>query len=493
MTNLDKFDHIVVLMLENRSFDTMLGYLYENDAPKNFIGTNAPFDGVAGEELSNPAPNGAPPVRVQKAPYATQREMCNPFPDPGEEYAPHVNTQLYGTPSPSAADLAAPPSMSGFVLDYAAEIVRQSESKVPPSESDYRLVMDCFPPEAVPVISSLARSYAVSDRWFCSVPSQTFCNRSFIGSAQSRGFVTNSLQVKWVENTAPTIFNRLSDAKLRWRIYYDGEDVVSATRALHPALYLPEHEDNFRHFAAFHADCAAGTLPEYTFIEPRLFINHNDQHPPSALNMLQDSSVLAGELLIRDVYAAICSNEQLRQRTLLVILYDEHGGTYDHVPPPTGATPPHAAPPYELESGFEFDRFGVRVPAVFISPYIEEGTVVRAGADGGTPFDHTSIIRTICEKWNLPPLTERDNAAPSLAPLLTRTTPRPAPPMVTPRPYSPTDADIARQFPISPRQEGVLGLITNALDTDLPADVKNIGDALAHLTTARQSGFRKII
>jgi phospholipase C len=165
----------------------MLGYLYENDAPRNFIGSNAPFDGVAGKELSNPAPNGARPVRVQKAPYASQREMCNPFPDPGEEYAPHVNTQLYGKPDPSPPELAAPPPMNGFVLDYFAEIIRRSVSKLAPSENEYRLVMDCFPPEAVPVISTLAKSFAVSDRWFCSVPSQTFCNRSCIGSAQSRG------------------------------------------------------------------------------------------------------------------------------------------------------------------------------------------------------------------------------------------------------------------------------------------------------------------
>ena len=92
-------------------------------------------------------------------------------------------------------------------------------------------------------------------------------------------------------------------------------------------------------------------------------------------------------------------------RTLLVVTFDEHGGLYDHVAPATNATPPDD-PPVPGDHGFLFDRFGTRVPTIFISPYVEEGTVIRS--DGDTPFDHTSIIKTLCDRWGLEHLTERD-------------------------------------------------------------------------------------
>jgi phospholipase C len=488
--NLDKFDRIVVLMLENRSLDTMLGYLYENDTPDNLLGAELPsgeaFDGVVGKNLTNPGPDGQL-VALQKAPFASQREMCNPFPDPGEELSPHINRQLYGKIDPDPADLQAPAPMNGFVIDYAAEILRQSVTNIPASEAEYRLIMNAFTPDALPVLNGLAKAFAVSDRWFCSVPSQTFCNRSFIHSAQSNGYVTNSNYVKWIDNTAPTIFNRLSDQNLGWRVYFDRDDVASATRSIHPSLHSSLFDVNFSPFDTFCDDCAAGTLPEYCFIEPRLFFNHNDQHPPSVINMLVDSSMLAGEVLIEEVYSAIVANPKLAERTLLIVLYDEHGGCYDHVPPPTGMKAPIVGGKHE--AGFAFDRLGVRVPAVFISPYVDAKTVVRALGD--TPFDHTSIIKTICEKWGLPSLTARDQAAPSLAHLLTRDTPRTDLPSFTARPYEKTPVDVAKLFPISPHQEHVLGVISQALGTTVPADVKTLGQAIAHLSSAVTGGWGK--
>ena len=332
MSNLDKIDHIVVLMLENRSFDSLLGYLYEDDAPARFLGDfgGVPaFDGVAGKQLSNPGPDGRG-VPVEKAPFAAQLDMCNPLPDPGEELSPHVNTQLFGEDPPP--DSSVTPSMNGFVRDYIVAIQDQRMQGGEVTEDEYRRVLRCFPPEALPVLSGLARKFAVSDRWFCSVPSQTFCNQSFFHSGQSNGFVANFDYVKWLRNTAPTIMDALSDAGLDWRVYFEPVDVLPLTRAIHPTLFVRRFHDNFREFSRFRADCEAGLLPAYTFIEPRLLVNRNDMHPPVALNPMVSSSLLAGELLVNDVYEAVRSNQAVWERTLLVITFDEHGGCYDHVP-----------------------------------------------------------------------------------------------------------------------------------------------------------------
>jgi phospholipase C len=487
MSNLAKFDHLVVLALENRSLDNLCGYLYEgSDQPARFIGDfhgERSFDGVAGKDLWNPSPDEPPRrIPVGRAPNDKPFDMSEPYPDPGETFAEHVTMQLYGTDAPSDEELAAPPPMSGFVRDYARAIGEQILGKREISEAEYRVIMNCFTPDAVPVLSGLARAFAISDRWFCSVPSQTFCNRSFMHSAQSNGFVTNANYIKWRANTAPTIEERLAEKGISSRVYFDEEDLFSITRAIHPRLHASAFDGMFRHFEGFARDCAAGDLPAYTFIEPRLFMDHNDQHPPFILNSLVASSVLAGELLIHDVYAAIRANEALWERTLLVITYDEHGGCYDHVPPPTGVSPPVVPLEGENEHGFRFDRLGVRVPAVFVSPYIDERTLIRAS--GPVPFDHTSIIRTLCEKYALAQLTGRDARAPSLAPLLTRDAPRKDAPIITPRPYVRASLPLAQSLPISEHQRSILEMFGHALGAPASAALMTVEHALAHIKRA---------
>ena len=156
-------------------------------------------------------------------------------------------------------------------------------------------------------------------------------------------------------------------------------------------------------------DAASGNLPAYSFIEPRYFANPvlrkmpNDQHPPH--------DVAYGESLIASVYNAVRSGPGWKN-TLLVVTYDEHGGCYDHVVPPA-ATPPGSA----ASAGFDFDRFGVRVPAVIVSPWVPKGSVIRP--PGPTPFDHTSIIATLRKLFPFAPLTPRDAAAPDLLGALT--------------------------------------------------------------------------
>jgi phospholipase C len=168
----------------------------------------------------------------------------------------------------------------------------------------------------------------------------------------------------------------------------------------------PSH---YGHFRDFQDRAAAGTLPPYSFLEPSWGVGGNSQHP--------NYNVALGEQLIRDTYYALRNGKGWND-TLLVITFDEHGGNYDHVAPPTNAVVPDNS---VGEFGFDFTRFGVRVPAILVSPRIRAGTVFRSGR--GT-IDHTSVLKTIELRWGLPALTKRDAAAPDLGAVLSLAVPR---------------------------------------------------------------------
>jgi len=483
------FDHLVVLALENRSFDNLFGYLYEHDRPAHVLGRGAAeFRGVAGRDDLGNDDDSDPPIRVPvaKAAWETPTDMCQPSPDPGEYYRPHVNRQLYGRDvlPGDAALLPEPAPMNGFVQDYQRAIRAQEFwDGVAADPAHYARIMHCFPPEALPVLSGLARAFAISDEWHASVPTQTWPNRSFLHSGQSHGFVTNADFLKWRQNTAPTIFERLGESlgpERGWRVYWDHQDLAPLTRFIHPRLRQPEHDANFAAFATFADDCARGSLPAYSFIQPRLIINHNDMHPPVIPNQRVHSSMLAGEVLVHQIYEAVRTGPRW-DRTLLLIVFDEHGGCYDHWPPPR-ALPPMSAPDYPLQDGFQFNRLGARVPALFISPRVAPGTVVRAPGD--TPFDHTSIIRTLCVRWGLDGLTDRDRHAPDIGHVLTlpEAAARHETPSFTPRPYQPLTAADAGEALLSGMQHGLGHLMAEALGRTLPAGIRRVGELLHHLT-----------
>jgi len=388
---------VVVLMLENRSFDHMLGYLY----PGNVSSSGQPFDGLAGTEL-NPGSNGQP-VTVFGIEPTTPNAYFMPGADPGEGYMA-TNSQLYGGTANPASGLAAPGQ--GFVKDYAYTLSWQSKESGWPIvsgtvEGD---IMGCFTPAALPVLSALATGYAVCDQWYASVPTETMPNRAFAGAATSQGHMDDKTRTF----TSPTIFGLLDAAGLGWAVYgYTAEPLTKTTFT----QISTADASHFGEFTDFQAAAAAGTLPPYTFLEPSWDSAGNSQHP--------NYDVALGEQLIHDVYEALRAGPGW-PGTLLVITYDEHGGCFDHVPPPWGAVPPDSD---AGEFGFGFDRFGVRVPTVLVSPLIAPGTVYRAPA-GGTPLDHTSILKTVEQRWNLPTLTARDAAAPGFGDVLTLTTPR---------------------------------------------------------------------
>jgi phospholipase C len=429
-------DHVVVLMFENRSFDNLLGRLYEpGEVPS--------FEGVIGKDLANPIPdwaadrgNGAGNV-----PYGVAADMNTPSPDPGEEYQ-HVNTQLFGIIDPAAnrgvlaSNMAAPynappdprqrPSMDGFVTDYISSFM--AEMGRPPRYDEYAQIMTGYVPGQLPVVSALARGFATFDHWFCEVPSQTFANRSFFHAASSSGFVDNMSPAESfpLHNTAETIFERLEARGLTWRVYCDPPSHMSLTGVIHAPRLWPHFGSRFVTTDRFLEDCAAGTLPAYSFIEPNLLFGHNDMHPAfdalfAGMPIDPPSSLLGGEALLAKIYNAVRSSASDRGsnawNTLLVVTFDEHGGTYDHVPPPL--VPPPNPGGSRGQLGFGFDRSGLRVPAFAISAWIPERTVVTA------EYRHTSVIATLREHWQLgAALTRRDMVAAELSPILSLAQPR---------------------------------------------------------------------
>jgi phospholipase C len=226
--------------------------------------------------------------------------------------------------------------------------------------------------------------------------------------ATSQGHLDDSVKVY----TAPSIFSLLSTHGCTWAQYgYDqlplGQQLV-ADIAQAPAA-------NFGKFQDFKNAVQTGTLANFVFLEPSWGSQGNSQHP--------DYDVSAGEALILQVYTALFGSKVWNQ-TLLIITYDEHGGCFDHAPPPSNATPPDNL---AGQFGFQFTRFGPRVPTVLVSPWIPAGTVFRVAQTGSaapTPFDHTSVLKTVEKRFGLPPLTKRDAAAPDVGGVLTLTTAR---------------------------------------------------------------------
>src|ERR1700744_1954851 len=398
-SQLASIEHLVVLMLENRSFDHMLGYLYSDAG--NVSPAGQPFDGLTGHE-SNPDSSGAA-VPVSQLPPATASAYFMPGADPGEGYLAPTQ-QPYGTDAgPTASGETAP--CNGYVTDYSYTLGWEPTEKwAIVAGTTQHDIMGCFTPEALPVLSALARGYAVCDQWFSSVPTETMPNRAFVCSGTSQGHMDDKTHTF----TSPSIFGLLGKNNLGWAIY--GYDATPLTKETFTDIAGAD-ASHFGLFADFQAAAAAGTLPPFTFLEPSWSSTGNSQHP--------NYDVALGEQLIHDVYEALRGGPGWPQ-TLFVLTYDEHGGCYDHVAPPGGATPPDST---AGEFSFDFTRFGVRVPTVLVSPLIAPGTVYRAPA-GGTPLDHTSILKTVEQRWSLPALTARDAAAPAFGDVLTLTAAR---------------------------------------------------------------------
>jgi phospholipase C len=281
------------------------------------------------------------------------------------------------------------PTMGGFVKSYFEQRRDVKHS---------RLIMNYFKPERLPVITALATEFALFNGWFSSIPGPTLCNRAFAHYGTSFGHV--DMNIFYPNTIYKSIYQRLKAANKSAKIYYF--DTKSSTMEI---VNLLQHQPEFFGiYDQFVADCKAGTLPDYSFIEPNYSDHDGDAGAILASDQHPDHDVREGERFIASVYNAIKGNPALWESTALLITYDEHGGIYDHVPPPACEPDGFVAQPDTTNTGkpFLFDRLGVRVPAILVSPWVPRGTVVPAAR----VFEHASIPATVT-KWFIGAYDER--------------------------------------------------------------------------------------
>jgi phospholipase C len=361
MPGIQNLKHVVVLMMENRSFDHMLGGL---------TAMNAAIDGVP-VGMSNPDTTGA---QVAAQPLAQFQGQLDPDPD---HHFPAVNLQIFNDPMNGPP---LPETMQGFVHSY----YNQQQNVAHSHE-----IMYYFTPQQLPVLSTLATEFAVFNRWFASIPGPTICNRAFAHYGTSFGQV--SMDVFYEGKEYAAIYVRMLAAGHTCKLFYYDE----ASSTMEVVNLLQNEPAIFGTFADFLDACDKNALPDYCFIEP----NYTDHDSPDgdgeviACDQHPDHDVRAGEQFIATIYNRIRQNPNLWPNTALLVVYDEHGGIFDHVAPPACLTDGFQALPAATGTNvtFNFDRLGVRVPAILISPWVAKGSVIN------DTFEHACIPATVTD------------------------------------------------------------------------------------------------
>ncbi len=437
-------DHVVVLALENRSFDHLLGYLQHPD-PR--------LEGAAGHSCSGwngaaavPASPDAKPVLPVDPDHSHDAVMRQLGAAPkGPNWAP-TNQGFVQSYEAKGRGLATP-TYGGALRRLIALVGKFFSHVAPPIKGRGPLIMRCHQPSSVPALSALAVEFALCTRWFSSVPGETWPNRNFMHAATSDG--ETNIYPRFYTNR--TIFEVLERVGKTWRIYHDDTPQVWAF----PALWeSSERRANWYEFKDFADHVEQGNLANYTFIEPNHrpplhtvdFIPSPDgtgvsdnQHPGNNIvadknyahyNSANPTDFSRADQLIATVYEALRKNRGLFERTILLVTYDEHGGTFDHV------TPEHTISPddqpgritrilrslwHRKAAPFDFTLLGVRVPALVISPFIPRATLDQV------VHDHASIPATLRRVFmpKADPLGPRDQAAEPFHSLLTLPTARP--------------------------------------------------------------------
>ena len=375
------FEHLVVVMMENHSFDNLLGDLGR---------TRTDVDALSftGDVAQNENPSRA-------------GEAVRAFPVPDTKQAQHVTQSWKATHEQINVG-----AMDGFA--------RSSGTSEP---------MGYYTPEVLPFAYSLANTFTVCDRWFCSVPGPTYPNRRFMLAGTAYGStVTNELETI-TEGSPPhgTILDELSKHHISWGNYFT--DIPMSFVIPSSAV---KHLDHMHSLGKFLHDCESGSLPAVSFIDPAMGLISSvagaiaglPRFAKDALQMLgaaigappkqteeDPGDMYDGEIWAYKVLEAIIASPAW-QNTAVIYTYDEHGGYYDHYPPPAAPAPDEIPP--RLKEGDPpggYDKYGVRVPAIVASPHSKPGGVTHE------LHDHTSILATIEHKWNLPALSERDAQA----------------------------------------------------------------------------------
>ena len=409
MAGLDSIDHVILLMLENRSFDHLLGYLY----PRSDT-----FDGLDGSQ-SNLDPAGTP-VSVYPITPDKQNAYYYPLANPAEGFTA-TNYQLFSSAAAPADGHAA---NDGFVSSFATELAHPAHPNDPKLVgAEPSSIMGMYSPETLPVLSGLAKGFAVCDRWFASVPTQTFPNRAFAVAGTSLGYTDNSARSTPAFDT-DSVFGRLGDEGQTWTIYGYSRRPLTANDF--PDTYQPGPGGTVKSgFQKFQSDAASGQLATFSYIEPEWAISQPHAPPATTTSRSRTTNIRsriwpwAKSSSTTSTRRCVATRPSGRRACSSSPTTSTAGPTTTYRPKPAPPLPTTTRGP-EL---FDFTRFGVRVPAVIVSPMIPAGTVFRAPT-GSPPYDHTSIIATLRARFSFDPLGNRDAVAPHLGPILTLAEPR---------------------------------------------------------------------
>jgi phospholipase C len=449
---------VFVLMLENHSFDNMFAFSGINGIISKAAGNSNSYQGTT-YDVSHPAP------------AAMHTDPGHEFADVWEQLCGPDVLYVNGKPYPTTL------TNSGFVSNYATSITElHSGNPVLPTPAQFGDIMKCFNTQSqLPVIYQLATEFALCDQWFSSLPGPTFPNRAFLHGGSSSGFADSPSSAQSIAWASPgegfahangNIFLRLNDRGVVWRVYIDPS--ANLFGWLPPPVCLlkgVQYVHNTSDFPKFLIDVKDPNYPEgYTFIEPNYGDAFSESFKPgSSQHPLDD--VYGGEMLIKKTYEAI-RNSPHWNNCVLIILYDEHGGFYDSIAP-GAAPPPNDTALYTGTTKFNFEQFGVRVPAIVVSPRVVKGFVDH------TLYDHTSVLATLEEIFGLPFLTDRDQKANNLHALLTgpvrtdcsKTLPDPVPPLTAQ--VAPEFVSLAESQQPLPEKGNVHGFLAIVLKTDL--------------------------
>jgi phospholipase C len=444
-----KIEHVFVLMLENRSFDHMFGFsrlegIDPDGNPTTIIGADPAQDSNIDSSTHQPVPVTANPPAdfslkgVDQDPghefEDTLMALCAQFDEAGHlvQPGPQYQPVLGGYP---------PITNGGFVENYMHPSNPDDKASSTPDR-----IMRCFDtPKQLPVLYQLAQEFAVCDQWFSSMPGPTWPNRFFLLAASTGGLdhspsnadIVTATTVEGYRFENGDIFDLLDDNCIDWRIFEGDDFPVSFALS---GMNLNALQGRFTPFDDFQAELSQPDFgPRFVFIEPKYGAHGFDVTGPgdftcgNSMHPLDD--VTRGEKLIKTVYEAIRNSPQWENSVLLVV-FDEHGGFYDHVRPPAAVPPGDTMTASYIQHHFQYDQLGVRVPALVISPLIPRGVIDH------TIYDHTSMLASVERLFNMKPLTKRDNAANDFLHLLSLGTPRSDTPMTlnepatNPRPLS---------------------------------------------------------
>lgn len=448
----DKIKYVVVLMEENRSFD-------------HFFGWYPGADGLTGNEFNYVNQSDPTKGKIFVDKNAKYAAPCDP-----DHSTPATTAKIFGVPQ-SQANETSIPTMGGFV---------EWENLRGEALTDYCAVMSTFTPEELPVLTSLASEFVLMDRFFCAHPGPTWPNRLFMLSGTSYGLTETGA---WFQNEVGklfpqmTIFDQLDQEGMTWRNYFNDTPWELMLES------LAHNPHNLQSMEQFYLDASQGTLPNFAWINPRSGINislaqgSNDDHP--------DHDVSLGEQYYKDIYEALRASPQWNE-TLFIITFDEHGGFYDHVSPPMNVPAPGDDIPSFPDAGVQFDRLGIRIPTILISPWVPKGLILSEPPAEQKPANNseyslTSIIATTRKLLGMTsgPLSKRDAWSATFEQVLNQETPRTDCPTHLPSAPAPSklySPEAEAKLPVNGLQEYIMTLHSNVLGEDYPHHIKTQGE-----------------